>query len=209
VATPDLTIALFLGALAGVVAGEASRALAVKGHPARRPDRLSWILAGVGALALAAHPAARGGLWLAGAEAALIALLLLVVASDLRERAVYPAIVLPGAAIAAAMAPLLGTSIVDALLGAAASAGVFAALYAFARVRFGPGTLGSGDVSAAALLGAVTGLSRLFLALTLVGLIGGGVALVVWLRARSLRATFPYAPALCLSAMLATVLRAP
>jgi prepilin signal peptidase PulO-like enzyme (type II secretory pathway) len=116
-------------------------------------------------------------------------------------------VVYSGVALAVVFAPLLGTSIDDAAAGALASGLVFAGLYAWARQRFGHGTLGGGDVSAAALLGAVAGLSKLFLALTLVGLIGGAMALLVGLRARSLRASFPYAPALCLAAMLATLLR--
>jgi prepilin signal peptidase PulO-like enzyme (type II secretory pathway) len=207
VAPAELPIAIALGALAGLAAGEASRVLAVKVDRPLAPDWFSWLLAISGSLILAIHPAARGGLAVAGAEAALVGLLLAVLASDLRERAVYPAIVYPGVVLAIALAPSLGTSTMDALFGAAASTVLFGGLYAWARLSFGPGTLGAGDVSAAALLGAIAGASRLFAALTLVGLIGGLMALLVALRARSLRASFPYAPALSLAAMLATLHR--
>src|SRR5207248_2460671 len=139
----------------------------------------------------------------------LVGVLLLVLACDVREQAVYPAVVYPGIALAVATAPVLGSSVLDALLGAAASGGLFAAFYLLARLRYGPGALGGGDVAAAALLGAVVGFSRLFPALALVGVIGAAIALVAGLRARSLHASFAYAPALCLAALAATLLRAP
>jgi prepilin signal peptidase PulO-like enzyme (type II secretory pathway) len=132
-----------------------------------------------------------------------------VLASDVRERAVYPAVVYPGIALAVATAPILGSSVVDALLGAASSGGLFAGFYLLARLRYGPGALGAGDVSAAALLGAVVGLQRLFPALALVSLIGAAIAVVAGLRAHSLRASFAYAPALCLAALVTTLFRTP
>jgi leader peptidase (prepilin peptidase) / N-methyltransferase len=195
-----------LGGLVGLAAGEASRALADGGRPRGRPDRLSWLLAVGGALALVVQPAWRDGVLPGVAWAAVVALLLLVLACDVRERAVYPVIVYPGIALVAATAPMLGGSVVDALLGAVASSVVFGGLYLLARLRYGTGALGAGDVSAAALLGVVVGLADLPLALSLAGMIGGVMALVVALRARSIRVTFAYAPALCLAALTTTLL---
>jgi prepilin signal peptidase PulO-like enzyme (type II secretory pathway) len=158
---------------------------------------------------MSVHPSWRFG-YLGGAAAAgAVWLLLVVLASDLRERAVYPAIVYPGIFLITVTAPIFGRSVVDVLLGAGACAALFAVLYLFARLRYGLGALGDGDISAAALLGAMVGLSRLSLALALVSVIGAGIALAVALRARSLRATFPYAPALCLAALLTMLLNAP
>jgi prepilin signal peptidase PulO-like enzyme (type II secretory pathway) len=203
----DLAIAAALGGLAGLGAGEASRALSVRRWPSGTPDCGSWLLACVGTLALIVHPAGSGGLVRSGIEATLVGVVLLVLACDVRERAVYPQVVYPGIGLATAASPLLSSSIADALLGSAASTAIFAALYLVGRLRSGPGALGSGDIAAAALLGAVAGLSRLPAALLLVSIIGGGMALIVGLRARSLRVTFPYAPALCLGALGATLLR--
>jgi prepilin signal peptidase PulO-like enzyme (type II secretory pathway) len=208
-ATPEMIAAILSGSLMGLAAGEISRALAVRNRPPGRPDPLSWLLAGIGAVALATHPGVRSGPLPATAEAALITLLLLIVACDVRERAVYPAIDYPGVVLPVIAAPLLGTSAVDALLGAATSTGLFAAFYVVGHLRYGPGALGSGDVLVAAVLGGVAGLSGLSLALILVGVFAAGIASIVGLRARSLRATFPYTPALCLAALAATLLRAP
>jgi leader peptidase (prepilin peptidase)/N-methyltransferase len=142
------------------------------------------------------------------ARLGLVALLFLVAASDIRERAVYPAIVYPGVIFAAAIGFVLGTPLIDALLGVAVSVGVFAAAYVVARVRYGPGAFGVGDVSVAALMGAVVGLSRLPLALVLVCLAGGLIAVLAVVRTRSLRSVVPYAPALCAAALITPVLHA-
>ena len=207
-ATTAPPIALALGLRAGLAAGEISRALAGR-YPPGWPDRLSWLLSLGGALMLFVHPAGRSDLLLAGAEAALVGLVLLVLACDLRERLVYPAIIYPSVFLAVAAAPMLGGSFLDALLGAAASSGLFAGFYLLASRRHGKGALGMGDVSAAALLGAVAWLSRLSVALILVSVIGAGMALLVGWRTRSLRASFPYAPALCLGALLARLVPGP
>jgi leader peptidase (prepilin peptidase)/N-methyltransferase len=121
---------------------------------------------------------------------------------------VYPWIVYPGVVLALLAAPLLGLWIVDAIFGTVVSVALYAIFYGLARLRYGAGGLGAGDVSAAALLGAVVGWSGLPLALFLVSMIGAGIAIVVGIRARSLRASFPYAPAICLGALGATLVRA-
>ena len=199
-----MLVAAVLGALAGLVAGEGSRALAAGRIVRGAPDRLSWLLAVTGAVVATTHPAAWRGPLVGALGLVLLGLLLLVLASDIRQRLVYPAVVYPAVAIAVATAPFLGKSVLDALLGAAASAALFAALYLLILKRSGPGALGRGDVTAAALLGAAAGLSRLPFALILVGVIGGLIAVVGALRDRSLGGSMPYAPALCLAALAAT-----
>ena len=100
---------------------------------------------------------------------------------------------------------VVGASLADAALGAACCAALFAAFYVLGRLWYGPGALGGGDVSVAAFVGAVAGLSRLPTALVLASAISVGVALAVGLRARSRRASMPYAPALCLGALGSTL----
>jgi prepilin signal peptidase PulO-like enzyme (type II secretory pathway) len=134
--------------------------------------------------------------------------LLMVLACNVRQRAVYPAMVYLGVVLAVLAGPVLGTSMAGALLGAAAGTALFFGVYLVAGLCYGAGAFGSGDVYAAALLGAVVGLSRLPLALALVAVVGVGLAVVAGLRARSMRVTFPYAPALCLAALVAPLLAA-
>jgi leader peptidase (prepilin peptidase) / N-methyltransferase len=199
---------LALGGLAGLAAGEASRGLARRRVRIGQPDLLSVALAAGGCLVLAMWTPADSDAPTTGLRAAVLLVLALVLASDLRERAVYPAIVYPAIACLALAAPWLGTSVLDALSGAAVGGGLFAFLYLLARVRYGPGALGDGDVSVAVLLGVIVGLSRLPLALLLVGLFGACLALVAAVRARSLRASFAYAPALSLAALATSLVHA-
>jgi prepilin signal peptidase PulO-like enzyme (type II secretory pathway) len=207
VATPFYPFAVLLGGLAGLAIGEASRALAAGRHRSGPPDRLSILLAAVGALTVAAHPATKTGFVPAVTEIVLVGFLLAVLACDVRERSVYPIIVYPGVVYAIVAAPLLELWFVDAIFGAVVCVALFGAFYGLARLRYGRGGFGGGDVSAAALLGAVVGWSGLPLALPLVSIIGAVVAIVVGVRARSRLATFPYAPAVCLGALIATLLR--
>ena len=87
----------------------------------------------------------------------------------------------------------------SALLGAAIAFGLFLVI---ALVR--PGGMGMGDVKLAALIGLVTGLAGVFVALT-VGIVAGGIAAVVVLvRSRfDRRVTMAYAPYLVLGAWVA------
>jgi leader peptidase (prepilin peptidase) / N-methyltransferase len=204
----EATAVAVAGGLIGLAAGMASRAVADGRCRLTRPDRLSWLLAAGGAACVPAHPAWHDGPLPAVALAALVGLLLMVLACDVRQRAVYPVIVYAGVALAILAGPALGTSMVGALLGAVVGTILFAGIYVLASVRYGPGAFGSGDVYAAALLGAAVGLSRLPLALVLAALVGAGIAVVVGLRARSMQASFPYAPALCVAALVAPLLAA-
>jgi prepilin signal peptidase PulO-like enzyme (type II secretory pathway) len=203
--TFDLAIAV-VGGLVGLAAGELSRAVADGRCRLDGPDRLSWLLAAGGVVALAAHPAWQQGLVPGAVQATLVGLLLLVLACDVRQRAVYPVMIYVGVALAVLAGPILGTSMAGALLGTVVGTALFFGVYLVAGLRYGAGAFGSGDVYAAGLLGAVVGLSRLPLALALVAVVGVGLAIVAGLRARSMQATFPYAPALCLAALVAPLL---
>jgi leader peptidase (prepilin peptidase)/N-methyltransferase len=197
---------LGLGAVVGLVAGELSYCLAHAGASVRRPDLFSTGLAAVDGLVFSLWVRDQADVTAIGIRAVVLILLSLVLASDVRERTVYPAIVYPSIVCMAFAAPMLGISMIDALSGATAAGIVFGLLYAVARLRYGPGALGAGDVSVAVLLGAIVGLSRLPLALFLVGILGACLALLAGIRARSMYATFAYAPALSLAALLTTLL---
>jgi prepilin signal peptidase PulO-like enzyme (type II secretory pathway) len=200
-----IPLSLVLGGLAGLVAGEASRALAERRLRRVPPDGLSIALTSGSALALSWWTPPQVDPATTLLRTGVMTLLALVLACDIRERAVYPMIVYPAILGLTVAAPLLGTSIIDALVGGAIAGVLFALLYLLARMRYGSGALGEGDVTVAVLMGVVVGASRLPLALLLASSIGAVLALLVVARARSLRATFPYAPALSL-ATLATLL---
>jgi prepilin signal peptidase PulO-like enzyme (type II secretory pathway) len=134
-----------------------------------------------------------------------VGLLTLIAASDIRERAVYPLLVYPAVILTIVAAPALGIWRIDAFKGAAFMTLLFLLVYMAARVISGPGALGMGDVSVAALVGAIAGLSRIDQALIILGFAGGLMALAAAIRARSFRTAFPYAPALCLGALGATM----
>jgi prepilin signal peptidase PulO-like enzyme (type II secretory pathway) len=165
----DLTIASALGGLAGLLAGVQSRWLA-GGRCGL--DRFSVLLGLAGAVVAAHHPDRPTGPLGLLASTATLWLLLIVLASDVRERAVYPVLVYPGLLVATAAAPLLGRSSLDAVLGAVVCAALFGLCYVLAAHRYGRGALGDGDIAVAALLGSVVGLSELQRALLLVGAFG-------------------------------------
>jgi prepilin signal peptidase PulO-like enzyme (type II secretory pathway) len=205
-ATAVTLVWLGLGAVVGLVTGEVSYRLAHTGRGLLRPDLLSVGLAIVDGLVLALWVRDQTNLPAIGIRVAVLMLLSLVLASDVRERAVYPVIVYPSIICIALTAPLLGISRMDAVSGAVITGIVFGLPYAAGRLRYGTGALGAGDVSVAVLVGTIVGLPRLPIALLLVGIIGAGLALLAGIRARSTRATFAYAPALSLAALTTMLL---
>jgi prepilin signal peptidase PulO-like enzyme (type II secretory pathway) len=190
----------------GLLAGEATRVLAGRRRFRDLPNSLSLGLALACGLTLVFWPPVNVEFTTVFLRAGLLCVLALVIASDLRERAVYPAIVYPAIVCFAALAPLYGVSFWDACIGAAVCGGVFGLLFLCARMRYGPGAFGVGDVSVAVLLGAVVGGSRLPVALLLVGLFGAALACLAIVRARSGHAHFAYAPALALAALVTVCL---
>ena len=131
------------------------------------------------------------------------ALLLAILAIDLRHREVYLVLGYGGLVLALALSPLsMSGGIGSALLGGAVGTATFGLLYLLGRLLYGGAPLGTGDVTIAALLGAMAGFPAVIGALVLGVLVGGVGALVVLLRAGSRRAVMPYGPALCLGGLL-------
>ena len=131
------------------------------------------------------------------------ALLLAILAIDLRYREVYLVLGYGGIVLAVALSPLsMSGGLGSALLGGAVGTAAFGVLYVVGRLLYGGEPLGSGDVTIATLLGAMAGFPAVLSAL-LLGILAGGVgALAVLLRARDRRAVMPYGPALCLGGLL-------
>jgi leader peptidase (prepilin peptidase)/N-methyltransferase len=104
---------------------------------------------------------------------------------------VYPTIVF---ALATSTAwPNLG--ILNSLLGGGMAFALFFALAVFAHFVFGEGALGGGDVTLAALIGAICGYPLTIVALALGAVLGGiGAILMIAMKRSNLGTAIPYGP---------------
>jgi prepilin signal peptidase PulO-like enzyme (type II secretory pathway) len=209
---------LVAGAALGWVAGLASSqlvALVLQQKPAPLSRRLpGWLvgdilvqvpLAVVGVLVPLAVP---GPAW-----RWLLALLLAVpvvqvAVTDLRERHVYTAVALVGIGLGVVGSPIVHeTPWWSGAAGAVVGWLAFAALYVLGRRLYrGREPLATGDMTIAAMVGAVAGPSVLN-ALVL-GILASGLAAVgVLIARRSLGALMPYGPGLCFGALVSLLMR--
>jgi prepilin signal peptidase PulO-like enzyme (type II secretory pathway) len=130
----------------------------------------------------------------------LCSFLVLVAIIDLKYRLVLNVMVWPAAALALLIRYISpGTNILAVLLGGAFGFAIFA-LAAFVR----PGGLGGGDVKLATLIGLVFGFPNALWALMIGIFVGGTLAIFLLLNHRGdSRSEIPYAPFLCLGALVA------
>ena len=124
------------------------------------------------------------------------ALLVAVALIDAQQRLIPTLLVGPSilfAVLASPAWPNLGP--VQSVLGGAIGFGMFFALALFARLAFGEGALGGGDVMLAALIGTKCGYPLLILALAVGALLGGaGAMIAVVLNRSALGTAIPYGP---------------
>jgi leader peptidase (prepilin peptidase) / N-methyltransferase len=131
---------------------------------------------------------------------AVICFLLVVASTDLKYRRIPNALVFPTAAAVVLYGLVSSPSTLwSTLLGGAFGFGLFAAT---AWVR--PGTLGGGDIKLAALIGLLFGFPNTIWAL-MVGIFAGGLiaTLLLLTRRADPNQQIPYAPFLCLGALVA------
>jgi leader peptidase (prepilin peptidase)/N-methyltransferase len=131
------------------------------------------------------------------------ALLMTIMAIDLRTRQVYLVLGYGGVVLALMLSPVsMSGGLVSAAVGALIGGLAFGGLYALGRALYRGGEpLGTGDITIAALLGAMAGFPGILTAL-LVGILAGGVgAVIVLCVGRSRKAFMPYGPALCLGGL--------
>jgi leader peptidase (prepilin peptidase)/N-methyltransferase len=123
----------------------------------------------------------------------------LIALIDLRYRLVLNVIVIPAMAVALLYHILGGPPpLLHTLLGGGL------ALFIFGGVAWlRPGDLGGGDVKLALLLGLIFGFPGILWALIVGVGAGGAVAVILLARRRGLKASMPYAPFLCLGALIA------
>jgi len=132
------------------------------------------------------------------------ALLLAIFVIDLRHRQVYFILGYGGIALAVALAPLaMSGGVLAALGGGLVGALIFGGFYVLGRMLYrGRAPMGTGDVTIAVLLGAMTGFPDILTALG-IGILAGGVGAVLVLLGRgSRKAYMPYGPALCIGGLV-------
>jgi prepilin signal peptidase PulO-like enzyme (type II secretory pathway) len=126
--------------------------------------------------------------------------LILIAAIDLKYRVILNVLLLPAGIVTLLVSLLFGTpSLISVLLGGGFGLAIFAS-----AALFRPGQLGAGDVKLAALIGLVFGFPDVIIPL-LIGIGGGGaIALSLIMARHGSRSTrIPYAPFLCLGALIA------
>lgn len=133
---------------------------------------------------------------LLGCTAIEATVLLAVAVIDLEHRLIPTLLVYPTILFALATSqawPNLGIG--SSLLGGALAFGLFFGLALVARLTFGEGALGDGDVTLATLIGVMCGYPMVVVSLALGALFGGvGAMLLLLLRRTPFGSTIPYGP---------------
>ncbi|MCP4415744.1 MAG: prepilin peptidase [Chloroflexi bacterium] len=137
-----------------------------------------------------------------------IAVLILIIVTDLEHRLIFDVVTLPATAVALVASLFVSSgenSIRLAVVGAITGYIIFFLLYRLAHFLYGAERipLGYGDVKLAMLMGAMLGFHRIFFALILGVLLGGIFSLLLLLTRRVSRDTaLPYGQYLALAAIV-------
>lgn len=154
-------------------------------------------------------------------NSAYVAILVQVLAFDLKTRYILDLVMFPSWLIAMALAfvtpwtPVLSWPAPDwrtAALAAVIAGGVFLLLYVGGQAIFGGEAFGFGDVKLAVFIGAATGLSNLRMVHALLyGVFLGGLVAIILLitRIRGLKQAVPYGPFLVIGTLIILYTQAP
>jgi leader peptidase (prepilin peptidase) / N-methyltransferase len=156
------------------------------------------------ALLFALLPSLFSDPWTLVIYAFYLALLLLIIVIDLENRLILDITTLPGTALALLFSLVLPEiNLISAVLGAVIGFLLFLLIYWVAKITFGPGAIGQGDVKLALLMGAMLGVPNILVALVLGIFLGGlisGILLATRLVKR--RSYLPYGQYLALAAII-------
>jgi len=130
--------------------------------------------------------------------------LLVVLAIDLQHRWVYSVICYPAILAGLVLTPVVTDNLLDGVLGALLGAGIFLGLYWLGRLVYrGREPMGSGDITIAAMIGAMVGPQQVLVALFLGALVVAAVSAVLLATRRARGGDFiPYGAGLCIGALL-------
>lgn len=136
-----------------------------------------------------------------------VAILILVIVTDLEHRLILHAVTVPGTLLALIGSIFIsGNSLVFALLGAVVGFAVFFTFFWVGKILFGPGALGFGDVTLSTMLGAMVGFPAIVFALTLGVFLGGILTFLFMVLGRlSLRSHVAYGPYLALAGIVVII----
>ena len=136
-----------------------------------------------------------------------MALLILIIVIDLENRLILDITTYPGTVLALLASFVLPTiNIRSALVGALLGLLLFLGIYWLAKLTFGPGAIGQGDVKLAMMMGAMLGVPTIITTIVIAIIMGGvisGILLVTRLVSRN--TYLPYGQYLAISTMVMLV----
>lgn len=211
-----------IGAAVGIAVNQLSRRLAkfeeVDHNPTAREE---WIAPVLAAVLFAVFAFRVGPVPLLLIDSVYVAILVQVLAFDLKHRLILDLVMFPSWVIALALAfvtpwnkalswpaPDWRTAVVAGLI----AGGVFLLFYFLGTLLLGADALGFGDVKLAVFIGMATGLSdfRMVHALLAGVYIGGAVAIILLVARRAgLKQAVPYAPFLVAGTLLTLLVQQP
>jgi leader peptidase (prepilin peptidase) / N-methyltransferase len=136
-----------------------------------------------------------------------MALLILIIVIDLENRLILDITTYPGTVLALLASFVLPTiNIWSALVGALLGLIIFLGIYWLAKLTFGPGAIGQGDVKLAMLMGAMLGVPTIISTLVIAIIMGGIISAVLLATRLVSRNTYlPYGQYLAISTMIMLV----
>jgi prepilin signal peptidase PulO-like enzyme (type II secretory pathway) len=133
-----------------------------------------------------------------------MAILILIIVIDLENRLILNITTYPGTLLALLFSFFLPTiNLASALVGALIGFLIFLALYGLAKVTFGAGAIGWGDVMLSMMMGAMLGVPSILTAIVIAIFLGGFTTAVLLITRLVERKTYlPYGQYLAIAAMI-------
>lgn len=136
-----------------------------------------------------------------------MALLILIIVIDLENRLILNVTTYPGTVLALLFSLVLpNMNFRSALLGAFIGFIIFLGIYGLAKVTFGPGAIGWGDVMFAMMMGAMLGVPSIITTIVIAILLGGIITALLLVTRLVKRGTYlPYGQYLAIATMIMLV----
>ena len=131
-------------------------------------------------------------------------ILILIIVIDLENRLILDIVTYPGTVLALLFSFILpNINFLSALVGAVLGLLIFLGIYWLAKVTFGPGAIGQGDVKLAMMMGAMLGVPTIIGAIVIAIVLGGVISgFLLATRLVNRNTYLPYGQYLAISAMI-------